>query len=59
MDYFRVELTLEPEELARLGAVELIPGMPVEAFLQTGERSVLAYLTKPLFDQVKRAFREG
>ena len=59
IDYFRVELTLEPEELARLGAVELIPGMPVEAFLQTGERSVLTYLTKPLFDQVKRAFREG
>jgi HlyD family secretion protein len=32
--------------------------MPVEAFIQTGERSVLSYLTKPLVDQAMRTFRE-
>jgi HlyD family secretion protein len=32
--------------------------MPVEAFMQTGRRRVLAYLTKPMTDQIKRAFRE-
>ncbi|HEX9857167.1 MAG TPA: HlyD family type I secretion periplasmic adaptor subunit [Paracoccaceae bacterium] len=57
--YFRVGLSVPPEELARLGNVELIPGMPVEAFLQTGERSVMSYLTKPLMDQLQRAFRDG
>lgn len=56
--YYRVGLTVPPEQLALLGDVEMIPGMPVEAFLQTGERSVLAYLVKPLNDQIARAFRE-
>jgi HlyD family secretion protein len=38
--------------------VKLMPGMPVEAFIQTGNRTVIAYLVKPLHDQLKRAFRE-
>ncbi|WP_289042512.1 HlyD family type I secretion periplasmic adaptor subunit [uncultured Aliiroseovarius sp.] len=59
VSYFRIDLSLTPEEIKRLGDVELIPGMPVEAFLQTGERSVLTYLTEPLVQQLKRAFREG
>ena len=33
-------------------------GMPVEAFIRTGERTVLSYLFKPLADQARRAFRE-
>jgi HlyD family secretion protein len=33
--------------------------MPVETFIQTGERTVLSYLTKSLRDQIARAFREG
>jgi HlyD family secretion protein len=57
--YYRVALTVPPEGLAMLGNVDLIPGMPIEAFLETGERSVLSYLTKPLMDQLSRAFREG
>lgn len=56
--FYRVEMVVPPEELARLGHVELIPGMPMEVFLQTGERSVLTYLTKPLMDQLRRAFRD-
>ena len=32
--------------------------MPVEAFIKTADRTVGSYLTKPLFDQVARAFRE-
>ena len=38
--------------------VKLIPGMPVEAFVQTGDRTMLSYLMKPLSDQLMRAFRE-
>jgi HlyD family secretion protein len=32
--------------------------MPVEAFVKTGDRTVLSYLMKPLSDQMNRAFRE-
>ena len=34
------------------------PGMPVEAFIRTEERTMLSYLLKPLTDQARRAFRE-
>ena len=40
------------------GDVKLTPGMPVEAFIETGERTMLSYLVKPLRDQLMRAFRE-
>ena len=46
------------DEVARLGEVKLVPGMPVEAFVQTGERTMISYLVKPLHDQFMRAFRE-
>ncbi len=56
--YYTVKIALAAEEIARLGEVKLVPGMPVEAFIQTGERNVLSYLVKPLSDQIARAFRE-
>lgn len=57
--YYRLELTVPPEELAKLGdEVELLPGMPVEAFLETGDRTVLRYVLKPFASQLSRAFRE-
>jgi HlyD family secretion protein len=46
------------EEIAKLGEVRLMPGMPVEAFVQTGDRTMLSYLMKPLTDNAARAFRE-
>lgn len=52
----RVELPLE--EMARLDGLRLVPGMPAEVHLQTGERSALSYLVKPLRDQIARAMRE-
>jgi HlyD family secretion protein len=56
--YYTARIAVEPAEIARLGAVKLVPGMPVEVFVQTGERKVLSYLLKPLADQITRAFRE-
>lgn len=56
--FYRVTLTIPPEEMARLEGHEILPGMPIEAFLQTGERTVLSYLTRPLTDQLRRAFRD-
>jgi HlyD family secretion protein len=49
---------MPPEEVARLGENKLIPGMPVEAFVQTGDRTMFSYLMKPLSDQLMRSFRE-
>ena len=55
---YTIRVSIPPEEIARLGDVKLIPGMPVEAFVQTGDRTMLSYLAKPLHDQLMRAFRE-
>ena len=46
------------EEINRLDGLKLVPGMPVEAFIRTGESTMLSYLIKPLSDQARRAFRE-
>jgi HlyD family secretion protein len=56
--YYTIRVSMPPEEIARLGDVKLIPGMPVEAFVQTGDRTMMSYLMKPLHDQLMRAFRE-
>ncbi len=56
--YYLVRVAMPPQEVARLGEVKLLPGMPVEAFIQTGERTVLSYLMKPLHDQFMRSFKE-
>jgi len=46
------------DQVERLGDVKLLPGMPVEAFVQTADRTMFSYLIKPLHDQFVRAFRE-
>jgi HlyD family secretion protein len=57
--YYLVRISMSDEEIERLGSnVRLAPGMPVEAFIQTGERTMLSYLVKPLHDQIMRSFRE-
>lgn len=57
--YYRAEVTIPPEELGKLGELALIPGMPVEVYIQTGERSPMNYLLKPMMDYFNRAFREN
>jgi HlyD family secretion protein len=56
--YYTIRVSMPADEIARLGESKLIPGMPVEAFVQTGDRTMLSYLVKPLSDQLMRAFRE-
>jgi HlyD family secretion protein len=48
---------IRPDESER-ESLKLLPGMPVEAFIATGERTALSYLVKPVADQFVRAFRE-
>ncbi len=57
--YYTMRIGVPPEEIARLGNNEkLIPGMPVEAFIQTTPRTVMSFLIKPLSYQIHHAFRE-
>jgi HlyD family secretion protein len=58
LSFYTVRIAMPPEEVAKLGAVTLLSGMPVEALVQTQSRTVLSYLVKPLQDQLARALRE-
>lgn len=56
--YYTVRVAMPADEVAKLGEVRIVPGMPVETFIQTGDRTMISYLTKPLHDQLMRMFRE-
>ncbi|MCC6777453.1 MAG: HlyD family type I secretion periplasmic adaptor subunit [Hyphomicrobiales bacterium] len=56
--YYTVRVTVPQHEINRLGELKLVPGMPVESFVQSGPRTVMSYLIRPLHDQITRAFRE-
>ncbi|WP_371346031.1 HlyD family type I secretion periplasmic adaptor subunit [Ancylobacter sp. IITR112] len=56
--FYVAQVVLPAEQLARLGGLQLMPGMPAEVHLRTGERTALSYLVKPLRDQIARAMRE-
>ncbi len=58
MEFYTAHVTLTDDELKRLGAQKLVPGMPAETFVQTESRSALSYLLKPLSDHIEKAFRE-
>ncbi len=59
VSYYRAEIELNEGEAHRLPAgTVLIPGMPVESYIRTQDRSPLAYLVKPLADYFVKAFRE-
>lgn len=58
MTYYLARIATPSEELPKLGGLTLVPGMPAEAMIQTGDRTALSYLVKPLSDQINRAFRE-
>jgi HlyD family secretion protein len=57
-NYYTVRIAVSPAEIARLEGLKLVPGMPVEAFVQTTVRTVVSFFVRPLQDQIARAFRE-
>ncbi|MBP7000900.1 HlyD family type I secretion periplasmic adaptor subunit [Amaricoccus sp.] len=57
--YYLVEIDITDEARQKLSGLTILPGMPVEAFIQTGERSPIGYLVKPMTDYFAKAFREG
>lgn len=58
MDLYSIRVAVAPQQLDLLGGRELRPGMPVEIYVTTTERTALSYLVKPFQDQIARAFRE-
>jgi HlyD family secretion protein len=58
LSYYNAEVVLKPGSIEKLGDKVLIPGMPVETFIQTGARSPLSFLVKPFTDYIDYAFRE-
>jgi HlyD family secretion protein len=56
--YYLVRVAIPQAEKEKLKNLTLVPGMPAEVMIKTGERTALSYLVKPLSDQIFRAFRE-
>ena len=56
--YYTIRIAIPDSEIVRLGGLKLVPGMPVEAFIQTTPRTMISYLVRPIHDQVIKAFRE-
>lgn len=56
--FYLVRIEVPKEEMEKLAAVTLVPGMPVEAFIETPSRTAFSYATKPILAQINRAFKE-
>lgn len=56
--YYTLRAQVSAAGMQRLDGVQIRPGMPVETFVKTGERSMLNYLFKPLLDRTHMALVE-
>ena len=56
--YYTLRAQVSDAGMAQLAGLQIRPGMPVEAFVRTGERSMLNYLFKPLLDRTHMALVE-
>lgn len=56
--YYIVRIEIDQAALAR-EHLDLRSGMPAEVYIETGDRPLISYLTKPLRDQFVRAFRDN
>lgn len=56
--YYMVQVAFADQAINPVGDLRLLPGMPAEVYIRTGDRTALDFLLKPLHEQVARAFRE-
>ena len=56
--YCSAHLAVSDEKRPEAMNLKLVPGMPVETFMETGQRTALSYFMKPFRDQMERAFKE-
>ncbi|MCE7796308.1 HlyD family type I secretion periplasmic adaptor subunit [Sphingobium sufflavum] len=59
VSYYPVRVAIDAADIRKYPELVLKPGMPADVFIETGQRSMLSYLTKPLRDQFARAFRDN
>jgi len=55
--FYTARIATDEQSMTQLKDLSLVPGMPIEVFVKTGDRTIISYLTKPITDQVNRAFR--
>jgi len=58
-DYYLAKIKISEDSLTKIAHLTLVPGMPVEVMIKTGERTLLAYLLQPLTDSLARSFKEA
>lgn len=56
--FYTVRVDVDDARVPAAERAKLVPGMPAEAFVNTGARTVMTYLMKPLMDQILHTFRE-
>lgn len=56
--YYKIKARVTPEGMAKLKGLEVRPGMPVDVFVKTGERSLMSYLLKPVVDRLQHALSQ-
>jgi len=57
--YYLVRLRISPEPIPGFDPAKVGPGQPVEAFITTGERTLIDYLTEPITQTLRRSLRES
>ena len=58
LPYYQARVALDQETLAQMSAMPLLPGLPVDVYLRTHDRTPLTYLMAPFLTYFKHAFRE-
>ena len=58
LPYYQVKAKVAPEGMKMVANLQVRPGMPVELFVKTGERTLLNYLLKPILDHIKMSMTE-
>jgi membrane fusion protein, protease secretion system len=58
MPYYKMKVQVTDEGKKKLSHLQVRPGMPVEVFVKTGERTLMSYLLKPMFDRARSALTE-
>ncbi|MBW8320922.1 MAG: HlyD family type I secretion periplasmic adaptor subunit [Arenimonas sp.] len=56
--FYRADIGVDKADVGEHAGLELVPGMPAEAYVLTGDRNVLSWLMKPITDHAARAMRE-
>lgn len=56
--YYKMKAKVAPEGMKMIANLQVRPGMPVEVFIKTGERTMMSYLLKPVFDRAKTSLTE-